>query len=140
MTTHPALRAELLDDELGVVRSRLGERVMGIERIGSVIRLPMAAPDGGLVFLTLDGTGFDAEPFGLTLTELDGTITPLERWPSGLAPALHPVLNRPFACIRGCAEYYDSHPSRLQERWDAVRYTLRLADLLDHALQRAGRP
>jgi hypothetical protein len=139
MTIHPALRAELLDDELDVVRTRLGERVMGIERIGSVIRLPMAAPDGGPVFLTLNGTGFDAEPFGLTLTESDSTITPLERWPSGLAPALHPVLNRPFACIRGCAEYY-SHPSHLQERWDAVRNTLRLADLLDHALRKAGRP
>ena len=84
MTAHPALRAQLLDNELAVARARLGERVTG-------------------------GAG------------------------------LHPVLNRPFACIRGCAEYY-CHPSHLQERWDTLRNTLRLADLLDHALRRAGRP
>jgi hypothetical protein len=38
------LLARLLDDELDVARSRLGDRV----------------------------TGIDAEPFGLTVTELDG--------------------------------------------------------------------
>lgn len=139
MTTHPALRAALLDEELWVARARLGERLAGIERVGSVIRLPMVSPDGRRVFLQLDGAGFDAEPFGLAITEEDGTVAALERWPAGLAPSAHPVLGRPFACIRGCAEYY-VHPSHLQEQWDTVRSTLRLAELLDHALRKAGRP
>lgn len=139
MTTHSALRAVLLDEELRVARARLGERVVGLERVGSMIRLPMAPPDGGRVFLELDGTGFDAEPFGLAVTEEDGTAAALERWPSGLAHSVHPVLGRPFACIRGCAEYY-VHPSHLQEQWDTVRNALRLAELLDHALRKAGRP
>lgn len=136
---HPVLLARLLDDELDVAQSRLGDRVTGIERIGSVIRLPMTAPNGASVFLTVDGSGFDAEPFGLTVIELDGSVAPPDRWPGGLGAGVHPVLNRPFACIRGCIEYY-CHPSHLQERWDVVRNTLRLADLLDHALRKAGRP
>ena len=52
---------------------------------------------------------------------------------------VHPVLGRHFVCIRDCAEYY-AHPSHLQEQWDTVRNTLRLAELLDHALRKAGRP
>ena len=137
MSVHLALRARLLDDEIDVACSRLGDRVMGMERIDSLIRVPVTAPGGGSVYLALVGSGFDAEPFGLP--ELDGTSASAERWPTGLDAGLHPVLNRPFACIRGCAEYY-CHPSHLQERWDTVRNTLRLADLLDHALRKAGRP
>jgi hypothetical protein len=139
VTLHPALRAELLEDELGVARARLGDRVAGIERHDALIRVPMAAQDGCPVFLVLDGTGYDAEPFGLTVTDTDGAVAALPMWPGQLAHSVHSVLNRPFACIRGCSEYY-SFPGHHQDRWDTVRATLRLAELLDHALRRAGRP
>ncbi|WP_328442726.1 hypothetical protein [Amycolatopsis sp. NBC_00438] len=139
MTTHPALLTQLLDDEVEVARSRLGDRATGIERVSSTIRVPLSAPDGSPLLLVLDGSNFDAAPFGVTVTEPDGSPAPLERWPAGLGASMHPVLNRPFVCVRGCAEYY-SHPSHLQESWDTVRNTLRLAELLDHLLRRGGKP
>lgn len=139
MTLHPALRAELLDDELGVARARLGSRVTGIERRDALICIPLSAPDGGPVFLTLDGSNYDAEPFELYVTEPDGAVAPPARWPGQLAQAMHPVLDRPFLCIRGCYEYH-TYPGHHQDRWDTVRATLRLAELLDHALRKAGRP
>nr|BFE63686.1 hypothetical protein GCM10020063_082120 [Dactylosporangium thailandense] len=139
MTLHPALRAELLDDELGVARARLGDRVAGIERRDALICIPLTASDGSTVFLTLDGSGYDAEPFGLSITDPDGSVAALPRWPGQLAHGMHSVLDRPFACIRGCAEYY-AFPGHHQDRWDTVRATLRLAELLDHALRKAGCP
>jgi hypothetical protein len=122
-----------------VARRRLGNRVTGIRRDGATARTPVTAPDGTRVWLCLDGTGFDAEPFAVTITEDDGSAAPAGRWPAGLLSGIHPVLGRPFVCVRGCAEYY-SHPSHFQDRWDTVRPALRLAELLDHLLRRAGRP
>jgi len=55
----------------------------------------------------------------------------------GLAAGVHPVTGEPFACVRGTWEYY-LHTSHHQERWDAHRPRLRLADLLDHLLRKAG--
>lgn len=110
MTLHPALRAELLDDELGVARARLGTRVTGIERRDALIRVPLSAPDGGPVFLTLDGSNYDAEPFELYVTEPDGVVAPPARWPGQLAQAMHPVLVRPFLCIRAATSTHLSRP------------------------------
>ena len=53
------------------------------------------------------------------------------------AAGVHPVTGEPFACVRGTWEYY-LHTSHHQERWDAHRPRLRLADLLDHLLRKAG--
>jgi hypothetical protein len=55
MTTHPALLAQLLDDEVEVARSRLRDRATGIERVGTTIRVPLSAPDGGPLCLVLEG-------------------------------------------------------------------------------------
>lgn len=119
MTTDPALLTQLRDDEVEVARSRLGDRVTGIERVGPAVRVPLSAPDGGPPLLMLGGANFDAEPFGVAVTETNGSPAVLERWPAGLGASVHPILNRPFVCVRGCAEYY-SHPSHVQERWDMV--------------------
>jgi hypothetical protein len=62
MTTHPALLAQLLDDEVEVARSRLRDRATGVKRVGTTIRVPLSAPDGGPLCLVLDGANFDAEP------------------------------------------------------------------------------
>jgi hypothetical protein len=139
LSLHPVLLGELLDEELAVAAQRLGDRVAGIRRDGAVVRTPLTAPDGTRVWLSLDGTEFDADPFSVTVTDQDGSATVPNRWPASLLGGEHPVVRRLFVCVRGCAEYY-SHPSHFQDRWDIVRPTLRLAELLDHLLRRAGRP
>lgn len=139
MSLHPRLLGELLEAELAVARARLGPRIDGIHREGHVIRTPLSAPNGSLVWLTLSGADYDAEPFSVTVTDEYDSIVPAEMWPTGLMHSVHPVLGRPFACVQGCAEFY-IHPSHLQDRWDASRTCLRLAELLDHLLRRAGRP
>ena len=60
---------------------------------------------------------------------------PVAAKPAGWSASGTP--GRPFACVQGCAEYY-THTSHFQDRWDASRPRLRLADLLDHLLRRAG--
>lgn len=84
MTTDPALLTQLLDDEVEVARSRLGDWVTGIERVGPAVRVPLSAPDGGPPLLMLGGANFDAEPFGVAVTETNGSPAVLERWPAGL--------------------------------------------------------
>ena len=47
------------------------------------------------------------------------------------------MLDRPFACIQGTYEYH-AHPSHLADKWSNYRNTIRLADLIDHLLRKAG--
>lgn len=136
MSLHPTLLHQLLDAEIAVARQRLGQRVTGIHREGHVVRTPVPAPDGRQVWLSLSGLHYDAEPLSVFVADQDGS-TAAGLWPPSLLAGVHPVLGRPFACVQGCAEYY-THTSHFQDRWDASRPRLRLADLLDHLLRRAG--
>lgn len=136
---HPTLLAELLDDEIRVARGRLGDRAPSLGHDGRYVRCLVPSRDDTPVWLRLDGKGYDAEPFGLDVCDAGDMPVELHRWPGTLGYAIHPVHQRPFACIQGVAEYF-TYPGHHQERWDAYRTRLRLAELLDHLLKKAGRP
>ena len=42
-----------------------------------------------------------------------------------------------FACVQGTYEYH-AHPSHLEDDWARCRNVIRLPDLLDHLLRKAG--
>ncbi len=88
--------------------------------------------------LRLDGRGYDAEPFRLSVVDGDGVPLPGAVWPPGLHHSQHPVLEVPFACVQGTYEYH-THPGHVADSWDRHRHRLRLAQLLDHLLRRCGR-
>jgi hypothetical protein len=131
---HHAVLIEMLDDEVAVAEERLGGRAGPIERDGTDIHVFLG--DG--LTLRLDGARYDGEPFRVAVTTTEGHPAPHEKWPPGLSLGIHPVLNRPFACVQGTYEYH-SHPSHLADQWATYRNELRLADLLDHLLRKAGR-
>lgn len=138
MTLHTRHLAELLAAEAAVARERLGDRVVGLTVDGTIVRTLVTGSDGSGLWLCLDGAGFDAEPFAVSIRTAEGAIVPVGLWPPTMGAVAHPVTGEPMVCIQGCAEYY-THISHLKERWDAVRPTLRLAELLDHLLRKAGR-
>jgi hypothetical protein len=125
---------EMLDDEIAAAEERLGGRAGGIERKGTDVTVAL----GDELALQLDGARYDAEPFRVTVTTTDGEQVPHEMWPPGMSLGVHPVLDRPFACVQGTYEYH-CHPSHLTDHWATYRNELRLADLLDHLLRKAGR-
>jgi hypothetical protein len=125
---------EMLDDEIAVAKERLDGRTGLIQRDGTDVTVAL---DDGLT-LRLDGARYDAEPFRVSMTTMAGELVPHQMWPPGLSLGVHPVLNRPFACVQGTYEYH-SHPSHLADHWATYRNELRLADLLDHLLRKAGR-
>jgi hypothetical protein len=138
MTLHSALLFEMLDAEIEVTRQRLQGRVADIRRTWHVIQVPLRAANDQPVWLTLSGEKYDSDPFSVSVVDAEGRAG-AELWPPSLLGGLHPVTGQPFVCVQGCAEYY-THPSHFRDRWDAVRSRLRLPDLLDHLLRRAGVP
>jgi hypothetical protein len=96
------------------------------------------SPDGQPVRLQLDGAHYDAEPFRVAVVDDGGSLVEHDRWPADLSHSIHPVLRRPFACVRGTFEYH-CHPSHLNDRWDIHRSSIRLVDLVDHLLRKSGR-
>ncbi len=134
---HPVVLADLLDDEVAAAAERLKDRSAGLVHDGRFVRCPLLPAGDSLRWLRLDGRRYDGEPFRVAVCGPGGASLPVERWPQGLAAGVHPVTGEPFACVRGTWEYY-LHPSHHQERWDAHRPRLRLADLLDHLLRKAG--
>ncbi|HUY48409.1 MAG TPA: hypothetical protein VMV92_22220 [Streptosporangiaceae bacterium] len=134
---HPRVLADLLDDEVAVAVERLGNRAAGLTHDGRHVRCPLRPAGDSRQWLSLDGMRYDGEPFRVAVCGPDGTPLPAEAWPAGLVHSVHPVIGKPFACIRGTWEYY-LHPTHHQERWDVHRSRLRLADLLDHLLRKAG--
>lgn len=130
---HPALVAELLDAEVDVAAKRLGTRVAHITRNGTHV---MCGLQSGAV-IDVDGTRYDAEPYAVSIVNSDGDALAGEAWPPGLNHGEHPLLGRPFICIRGTFEYH-SHPSHLEDQWDRYRGRIALADLLEHILRRTG--
>jgi len=130
---HPQLLAELLDDEVAVAAG-LGDRAESLGHDGRYVRCRVCGRDGSLLWLRMDAAGFAVD-----VCDDAGETVVLERWPAGLAHNIHPVHGRPWVCTRGTAEYH-TYPGHHVERWDTYRATLRLPDLLDHLLRRAGRP
>lgn len=131
---HPAVLHEMLDDEIAAAEDRLGGRIGAIARCGDLIVVALDEDRN----LMLDGARYDAEPFRVTIADGEGRALPHEAWPVGMSLGQHPVLERPFACIQGTYEYH-CHPSHLSDHWAIYRNTLRLPDLLDHLLRKAGR-
>ena len=133
---HPTLTASILDAEIAVASERLGDRVRRFCRTGTVVDVEVT--NGAIV--RFDGARYDAEPYDVSIVDAvgaHGRMLPGESWPSGLNHGIHPVLGRPFICIRGTGEFH-VHPSHLTDPWDAYRGRLALADLLDHILRRIG--
>lgn len=129
---HPDVLAELLDGEIAVAAERLAGRCT-IERHERCIH---ARSSNGLV-IRLDGGRYDAEPFAVAVISDDHEIAPASDWPVRLNSGEHPVLQQPFVCARGTAEYH-THPSHLDDRWDLHRGRVQLVDLLRHLLDRAS--
>lgn len=132
------LLAEMLDDEVDLAIRRLGDRAAGLAHNGRYITCPVSASDGTAAQLRLDASRYDGDPVRVDVCDQHGTTLPSELWPGSLFHSIHPVTNAPFVCIRGTFEYH-IYPGHNTDRWDAVRPTLRIADVLDHLLRKAGR-
>lgn len=136
MALHPLVLADLLDAEVELARSRLGERAFDLRREGDALLMSLVRPDGSWT-LRLAGDRYDAEPFDVALVDEANEVLPLERWIPNFAHGLHPVLGVPWVCVNGTRGYY-SHESHFGERWDASRYALRADSLIAHFLAKAG--
>jgi hypothetical protein len=135
---HPTMVADLLDHEIAVAGETHGRRARSIERVGTDVIVVLDDPRMGDAVVRFDGARYDAEPLGLSVVLPDGREAPPGQWPGSLFHSVHPTLARPFACIRGCFEYHH-FPGHTNDPWDHHRRSIRLVDLLDHALTKAGR-
>jgi hypothetical protein len=136
---HHLLVEQLIAEEVERVRGNdlLRDRVQ-LEQEGTRVLVHARRPDRA-VLLALDGPNYDAEPYALMALDPESR-EPLAgpAWPPGLAfGSDHPVLARPWACLRGTYEYY-RHTSHVAESWDQDRYRRDLPTLLGHLLARAG--
>lgn len=129
---HPAVRHELLDAELMLVRERFATRGIVTWHDDSTVYV-QAAPFGENRILALDALNYDAEPVGVGFVDADGHTLGCAEWPAGLCQGEHPVLARPFICIRGTSDYHH-HPSHVDDTWDRYRAQLRLPDIVGHLL------
>lgn len=135
---HPAVAHDLIEREACVAREAHGQRIASLDVIGTDVICAITNDALGTVLFRFDGARYDAEPFAFSVIDADGAVAPIERWPAGLAHSEHPVLHRPFSCVRGCIEYH-AYPGHTSDPWDHHRATLRLGDLLDHLLRKAGK-
>jgi len=138
VTLHPAVAEELLEAEIDAARLRLGDRITMITREGTDVFCRVDGTNVGSVTIRLEGREFDAEPFRVAVVDERGVVVPHEGWPGSLSLGPHPLLGRPFACIQGTYEYH-AHPTHLADRWDTYRNQIRLPQLLDFLLRKAGR-
>jgi len=136
---HPTLLAELLDDEVSIAAERLGPRAEDLQHDGRFVRCRVTGGTGLRLWLRLDAANYDGEPCRVDVCDNTGGTAEAAAWPPGMAYGTHPVHRRPWVCARGAYEYF-TYPGHHTERWDAYRATLRIPDLLDHLLRRAGRP
>lgn len=129
---HPSVACELVGGEADVATERLAGRCV-VTSHGTCVHATLAS---GHV-IALDGARYDAEPFAVSVIDGDHCVAPHERWPGTLSGGVHPIVGRPFACIRGTAEYH-CHPSHLTDLWDLHRGHIQLVDLLGHLLNKTG--
>jgi hypothetical protein len=131
---HPSVLSELLDDEVVVINERLAARGVTAQRDGHHVQV--RAPElGENRILILDAERYDGEPVGVLIGDTDGHVLPGSEWPPGLCQGEHPILRRPFVCVRGTIDYH-AHPSHTSDAWDRYRGRIRLADLVVHLLRR----
>jgi len=136
VTLHPVVLADLLATEADVARERLGRRVSALSVQGNLIVAVFSA-HGRDWRLCLDGTHYDMLPLALSVIDENGHLQPREKWPPGLAydqAPDHPVLHRPWSCLRGTLEYH-MYPGHSADAWEFSRSDLRVADILDHLLE-----
>jgi hypothetical protein len=135
---HPVVLSELLKLEVDVALERHVGRFGRLEVDGSFVLCWLSTDEPNVSAIRLDGARYDAEPFAVDV--VDGHCQPLSanQWPAGLCHGDHPVLQRPFACIQGTYEYH-TFPGHTADSWDQHRAKIRLPDLLDHLLRKAGR-
>ena len=131
---HPELVAELLDSEMTVAQERLGNRICRLWREGALVKCEINDTNIGTAVLQLDGSRYDAEPFGFSVVDGQGNIA--SAWPGNLVHSVHPVLGRPWACVQGTYEYH-AWPGHHEDAWDVLRSHLRMGELLDHLIKRA---
>lgn len=139
---HPRLAEELLDEEAEAVRINgfLAQRLVDLRRRGRVL-MATGVPSGGLpVQLRFAGEWYDTDPLSLSVHDPStGDFLPGPVWPGSLFHSEHPVLHRPFCCVRGLLEYH-VHPSHIGDPWDRSRFVLRFPTLLGQILNKAGIP
>jgi hypothetical protein len=136
MTLQSTIVADLLDTEVAIAQERLGDRISAIFRVGTQVHCVIEKTNVGTATLRLEGAGYDAEPLQVAVITPDGQVAPREGWPGTLFHSIHPVLDRPFACVQGTYEYH-CLPCHMADRWDAHRGHLRLAELLSHLVKKA---
>jgi hypothetical protein len=138
---HPRLTEELLEREVQAVRDNdfLLRRIAALERDGSRVLVTCTPPSGADAVLCFTADDYDGRPLDFkVLDPATGADLPGRSWPPGLYfGSDHPVLSRPFTCLRGLGEYH-LHPSHIADRWDRLRYELRLPVLLGQILTKAG--
>lgn len=132
---------QLLDEELEVLRAGLDFEAarVHVERKGSVIFVAFErGPDGRSGLFKLDCKGFDAQPPSVTMVSpFTGDALPIGSWTPGVAHSVHPVVDRPFVCLQGIAEYHN-HPSHLGDSWDRYRHRFRIPETIKGLLKKAG--
>lgn len=135
---HPAIVAERLEREIRVARAQFANSGLRLEHEGTNIGMwfPGVAPEAVVL---LDGPRYNADPLSLTVVDLNGEPLPADRWPRGLFHSQHPVLQRPFACLRGLLEYH-THPSHVDDSWDRYRNSIRLVNLVGHIMSKVPQP
>lgn len=135
---HPAVLADLLEIEVEVAQDRHAGRFTKLEIDGPFVLCWLSADGENATAIRLDGTRYDSEPFAVDVVDARSQPVVAGRWPPGVCHGEHPVLGRPFACIQGTYEYH-TFPGHTADSWDQHRAKIRLADLLDHLLRKAGR-
>lgn len=131
---HPAVLQILLDDEIVVINERLAS--MGVRAERDEQNVLVHAPQlGNERVLVLDAERYDGEPVGVSVADCAGITLPGTAWPPGLYGGEHPVLGRPFVCVRGTLDYH-AHPSHTSDPWERYRGRLRLPELIAHLLRR----
>ena len=133
---HPRIVGEMLDSEIEVAASRLAGRFTRLSRSGTTVICEFE--NGRAYRLALDGREYDSEALRLSFVDSNGLPVPGSEWPPGLYSGEHPVLLVPWACVQGTYEYA-RYPGHHEQSWDAIRYEIRLVDLLDHLLRKCGR-
>ena len=131
---HPAVLHALLDDELVVINERLASMGVRAERHDDKV-LVQAPQLGNDRVLVLNAERYDGEPVGISVADPAGGVLPGSAWPPGLYGGEHPVLGRPFVCVRGTLDYH-THPSHTNDPWERYRGRIRLPELIAHLLRR----
>lgn len=135
---HRAIATDLLEMEVDVARRRLGDRVTAIDVVDTDVLCTIEGSNVGAVKLRLEGARYDGEPLRLFVVDDEGASVAPSGWPGTLYYGDHPVHRRPWSCTRGTFEYH-TFPGHSGEPWDSVRDQIRIPDLLDHLLRKAGK-